>query len=525
MWVRQEDGNKDLVDMWLLDMPDVRVDHAGYSSKQPKRLFDIRGLPSRGVLWTHGNTVANIVHSLHERVYGRTAAGTWAPTLLPERGAFSSAGLLAFQRGVSRELGSHSLPGSVDSFLGHYRGQKRRRYEAAARSLESKPICRSDSYPGVFLKAEKWLDWKAGRLISARTPRYNLEVGRYLLFIEKRVYVAIDTVWGSPCIMKGYTQERRAAVAYGHWNSFEDPVAVGLDYSKFDQHISRDALATFEHPIYLRAYGGDQHLQRLLSWQLDTTCYARAVDGVVKYKVRGGRMSGDMNTAMGNCLISSGLLYGYCYETGVKARAMVDGDDAVVFMERADLARFMEGVAAWMRKRGFHLTIEEPVYELSGVEFCQCKYVATTPPTMVRNPFKAIAQDHAWVEDKQISWAEVLAATGLGGLALYGNIPVLGAYYDMLARTTEPSRKTLQRLDFRSSWLRDATFDGVYSAPSERARYEFWRTWGMSPGEQRAHEANFLATHLGPIICRDTKYHKEEHTNTEPKASYPLVIS
>jgi hypothetical protein len=107
------------------------------------------------------------------------------------------------------------------------------------------------------------------------------------------------------------------------------------------------------------------------------------------------------------------------------------------------------------------------------------------------------------VEDRSITWAEVLAATGLGGLALYGNVPVLGAYYDMLARTTAPSRRTLERLDFRSSWLRDATFDGRYSEPSERARYEFWRTWGMSPGEQRALEADFRSTHLGFLIRSD----------------------
>jgi len=487
----------------LADMPNVSVTHAGYSFKAPRRVFDIRGLPSKGTIYTHANDVRNIVESVHERVVGRTSGGVWEPTLLPEDGAFNSPGMTVFQRGLCRAVGRYSLPVSVDQFLGHYRGQKRRRYCAAARSLESKPVIRADSYPSVFLKAEKWHERKPGSLISARSPRYNLEVGRYLLPAEPRVYKAIDGVWGAATIMKGYTPERRAAVVTGHWAAFRDTVAVGMDFSKFDQHISQPALR-YEHHVYNHMYGHDRNLQRLLSWQLGTTCYANAVDGRVRYTVTGGRMSGDMNTAMGNCIISASLLWAFCHEHGIKARAIVDGDDSVLFMEREDLARCLASIRPWMRRRGFHLTVEEPVDKIALVEFCQCRYVACSPPTMVRNPYKAITQDHAWVEDKSIPWQDVLAATGLGGLALYGNIPVLGAYYDMLARTTVPSRKTLQRLDFMSSWLRDATFDGTFAEPSELARYEFWRSWGMSPGEQRALEADFRSTDLKALFRGDS---------------------
>lgn len=515
MWSPEVCGDAARMGAELADMPTVRVDHTGYSIKAPRRVFDIRGLAGRGNLWTHSNDCANVVHSVHERVLGRTDGGVWKPTLLPRVGAFQTAEMVAFRRGVSRLLGSHALPVSVDQFLGHYRGSKRRRYEAAARSLESKPVQRADSYPSVFIKSEKWVDDKAGRLISARSPRYNLEVGRYLLPAEPLVYKAIDGVWGSATIMKGYTPERRAAVVDGHWEAFQQPCAVGMDFSKYDQHISRDALQ-YEHGVYLSMYGGDSHLQRLLSWQLDTTCYANVRDGKVRYKVKGGRMSGDMNTAMGNCVITAALIHAYSAEMGITTRAMVDGDDSVVFMEQADLARFSSGIVRWMETRGFILVVEAPAFDKSQIEFCQCKYVALEPPIMVRNPYKAITQDHAWIEDRSITWQEVLAATGLGGLSLYGHVPVLGAYYDMLARTTAPTRRTLQRLDFRSSWLRDATFTGRHVEPSERARYEFWRTWGMSPGEQRAHEANFRNTHLEDLFRTDPRINSQRITKADP---------
>jgi hypothetical protein len=352
----------------------------------------------------------------------------------------------------------------------------------------------------VFIKAEKWAEKKAGRLISARSPVYNICVGRYLLPIERVMYEAIDAACGAPTIMKCYTPEERAAVVQAHWESFEDPVAVGQDFSKFDQHISRQALS-YEHASYNAAFGNCAELQQLLSWQLSGRCFANVKDGKVTYAVEGGRMSGDMNTAMGNCIISAALVFAYAYERGITIRAIVDGDDSVAFMERSDLTRYVEGIEQWMETKGFRLTLETPVTHISEVEFCQCRFVAAVPPTMVRNPVKAITQDHAWIEDQSITHAEVLAATGLGGLSLYGNMPVLGAYYDMLARVTTLSQRTLERLSFRDSWLRDAKLSGgTWAEPDEHTRYAFWESWGITPGEQRALEERFRATDVASIL-------------------------
>lgn len=481
-------------------MDRVSVSLAGYYRGTRKVLVTLTALPMRVPLWTHDNTVGNVVHSVYERVKGRIVSGVWEPTLLPQAGAFSCASLLRFRRRVVRRLPSLTLPISIEQFVDHYRGLKRMRYESAAARLKSRGVRRSDSYPSVFLKAEKWADEKAGRLISARSPEYNICVGRYLLPLERMMYEAMDAACGAPTIMKCYTPEQRAAVVKAHWEAFVDPVAVGQDFSKFDQHISRLALQ-YEHAFYNAAYCNDAELQQLLSWQLDTKCFANVKDGRVQYDVDGGRMSGDMNTAMGNCIISTALVFAYAYERGITIRAIVDGDDSVAFMERADLQRYMEGIEEWMEQKGFRLTLEAPVYNISEVEFCQCRYVAADPPTMVRNPVKAITQDHAWIEDQSITHAEVLAATGLGGLSLYGNMPVLGAYYDMLARTTEVSQRTLERLSFRDSWLRDAKLgEGGFAVPDEHTRYAFWESWGITPGEQRALEERFAATDLSSIL-------------------------
>lgn len=491
------------------------VDH-GYTKRKAREVISIGGLPTKGVMWTHANNVGNVVESVHERVLGRTVNGQWEPTLLPEPGVFQGEELLKFRSEVVKATGGYTLPWTAEQFVDHYGGLKRARYQSALDSLAIKPLSRKDSYPSVFMKAEKWYDWKAGRLISARSPRYNLSLGRYLLPYETRMYEAIDAVFGSPTIMKGRTQQERARVIGEHWGAFKRPAAVGQDFSKFDQHISAPALS-YEHGFYLAPYGNPPELQTLLSWQLSTTCFANVQDGVVSYKVKGGRMSGDMNTAMGNCIISAALLHAYAASIGVKIRAVVDGDDSVAFMEAEDVPRYRAGIAAFMKRHGFHLTVEPTAAELCQVEFCQCRHVNTTPPTMVRNPVKAITQDHCWIVNNQLKWAEVVAATGLGGLALYGNIPVLGAYYAMLSRAAKPSSRALQELALRGGWVRDSTFDGQRLAPSERARYEFWRSWGISPEEQRLLEADFDGVDLSrPLDHTQNAKYNSKATNHLP---------
>lgn len=496
----------------------VTASTTGAHKKKVRDILHVPQLPCKGVPFSHNNTVANALFSVRERVLGRTTPEGWQPTVKPRLGAFQAPSLTQFKRRVARYLPKHSLPIPIDKFVGSYQGQKKRRYEVAAASLEVKPLGASDSYPNVFIKSEKWTEMKAGRLISARSPRYNLMLGVYTQPIEHQVYRAIDQVYGSATVMKGYTPERRAAVIAGHWSAFRDPVAVGQDFSKFDQHISEEALR-YEHSFYDMCYSC-KHLAQILAKQLHTTCYATLVDGQVRYKLRGGRMSGDMNTALGNCILSAALVWAYAEEQGIAIRAIVDGDDSVTFMDRKDLPRYQAGIAAWMLNKGFILVSEEPVYELCRVEFCQARYTELVPPTMVRTPLKAITQDHEWIVDQSVKHVDVLSATGLGGLSLYGSCPVLGAYYHMLARASPNARATLRRLALGSTWLRSAGEAGEYTEATEDARYAFWKTWDMEPGEQRALEEFFHSQDLSYLANADRSY---DHKNVRNTAYFPSL--
>lgn len=450
------------------------------------------GLPGFKPVCSHANTIGNVTWALRERVLGSVIDGEWVPTHKPI-GIFATKEMTAIRQRVQKLVGE-ATPITHDEYCAKYSGMRRAAYERAKESLYFKPLQRQDAFLNVFLKAEKNTEVKAPRVISPRDTRFLLSMGVYICPIEHRIYRAFKRMHGSPVIMKGLDQEARAAVAQSHWSAFSDPVAVGLDASKFDQHTSKKALQ-FEHGFYLGPYKNCRELARLCAWQLKNHCYATVDDGKVAWETDGGRMSGDVNTALGNCVLSATMLLAYAKECGITVRVMVDGDDCVVFMEKRDLEGFMSRLTTWYLGRGYRMKVEGPYFALHEIEFCQSRWMMLNGvPLFVRNPFKAINQDHTWIARGGITHAEVLIATGLGGLSIYGDVPILGAYYRMLAGNRQLSSRVIKRLDMRSSWLRWSKSEGGknYAEPTPSARVEFYRTFGVHASDQVDLERMYL---------------------------------
>jgi hypothetical protein len=361
---------------------------------------------------------------------------------------------------------------------------KRQRYLTAKANILAQGDGRVDARVTGFLKPEKYVADAAPRLISPRSPEYLLETGCYIEPVEKKLYQAIAEEQGYECIMKGYNLRERARVMSGHWDDFVRPAAVGLDASKFDQHVSQAALR-YEHSFYLRAFQNDGKLQKLLAGQLLNAVTCRLEDGIVSWTSRGGRMSGDMNTALGNCVLSAAMLNEWARVVGVRIKCVIDGDDCVAFMEEEDVPRFLDGLGGWYEQRGFRMKVETPVFSFEEVEFCQCHPVKLSGRWMlVRNPVKAITQDHVWIERGGITHREVLAATGEGGTQLYGDCPILGSYYRMLRGTGPLSRAARREMAFRRSWMRHLGGESSPGSVTEEARVSFGIAFGIMPAHQ-----------------------------------------
>ncbi len=474
-----------------------------YSSGRPvkvRRLFCLGGVGTSVRFGVHNNSLQNLRRGLLERVfYVENESKELEPAPKPLDDAFGS--LLRFRRKLHSIVGTHSRV-SPDRFVEFYSGRKKTIYQQACESLEGLAVQKRDSYLKTFVKAEKLNITRkpdpAPRVIQPRNVRYNVEVGRFLRRFEHYLYRGIDTIWGGPTVIKGYTVEQIGEIVSDAWFSFRSPVAIGFDMKRFDQHVSVDALK-WEHSVYLDAFCNDEYLKELLSWQLENRGVGYASDGYIKYKVDGCRMSGDMNTAMGNCLLSCAIVYQFFKENGIKGRLINNGDDCVVFVEKECAAAVKAGIVKHWRKFGFQCELECDADIIEQVEFCQMRPVKVRGKyIMVRNPLVSLSKDSYSVGPwNSISHAKKwVNAVGQCGISLTGGIPICQSYYQMFIRNTSGvnSNSILRDVSFASGFRELAKMGKrVANDITEESRFSFYLAFGITPDSQRAIESDYDA--------------------------------
>lgn len=456
----------------------------GCSAKGNRTWYSFNSPASTFEYLVHNSSLKNVVRGLVERVFCvMDKSGNLVRPPKPKAGVYiKKLGNIGLQ--LSNFVG-YCHHWTRDEFVNSYSGPRRASYERAAATLDSEPLTVLDSYLSTFVKAEKinatTKPDPPPRVIQPRGQRYNIEVGRYLKPLEPRLMKSIDKLWGSPTAIKGYTVEKVGQIMAEKAAQFREPVFVGLDASRFDQHCSREALQ-WEHNIYNSIFKCPR-LAELLEWQLSNRGTAYTPDGKVKYTVDGCRMSGDMNTSMGNYLIMSSLCYAYCQEVGLKAELANCGDDCVLFMEKTDLGK-LSSLPEWFTKMGYTMKVEPPVYHLEEIEFCQMHPVHTSRGwIMVRRPDTVVTKDCCVVRGGMTmsKLADWLGSQRVGGLSLAGDVPVLSTFYRCF-----PERASDMVSDYAAPHKFQASQQ--YGSVTEESRYSFWLAFGLTPDDQVALE-------------------------------------
>jgi len=323
-----------------------------------------------------------------------------------------------------------------------------------------------------------------------------VETGRFFKPIEKSVYGAIDMVYGYRAVFKGMNAEQQGEAARESWDAIQDPVAFPMDFSRFDQHVSVEALE-FEHSIYKLWYRNNRHFNRLMKLQLNNKGFAYCGDGKLKYKVKGKRMSGDSNTAVGNVVLVTALFHSVLSK--IKSRLICNGDDSVIIVNRKD-AHLIEGLHDHCLRYGFNLKIEDPVYDFSKITFCQCQPVFDgTKWLMVRDPRVAISKD--LVAIKPLDNPKIrdmwLSAVGQGGLALTAGLPVWQSFYSMMYRSSNNARPLSDPTMEGGFWNLSKGMDRTQCEIGAEQRYWFWKAFGILPEAQLVLESYYDKYQLG----------------------------
>jgi hypothetical protein len=443
---------------------------------------------------SHQNCRHNVVDAIHGRHYA-----VIPPCKRPELLDAAEKQLRKLSRACGLVPGSlHPL--SRQQVVDSRAAAKRRVFAEAAESLEFEPLTVRDSKVKMFVKFEKGpaskLLKKSPRLIQYRNTRYTLELARYLAPVEEHLYPALK-LNGTRCFAKGQDTVQRAEEivnAHGPERRY-----VMLDHSSWDGHVTVDMLLR-EHRYYLWLYRGDPYLAKLLQWQLKNK-----VSGLgVRFTVRGGRMSGDFNTALGNSIGNFLVLFAWSLQRGIsnapEFRLCCDGDDSwLTIPVREPLPTPKE-----FEQLGFTTKIEGSGCSPEDVEFCQMRPVELAPGEwrMVRNPVRCFSRlPYSIQQYTGRAWRAYAKGVAQCEIAMGGGQPI----FDVLGKrllTLFPEGRTILDRDMVHK-LR--TEHQTRATEWETARLSFWKAWGIPPTEQIEVERSILAaswlTSLTAKVC------------------------
>lgn len=409
---------------------------------------------------------------------------------------------------------------SGDQVVRSYTGSKRLLYAKAQEWTSLNEVTRSEATLRSFGKYEKvvWdsdqkdYDDVVMRLIQPRSPNYCFELAKFIKPLEPLLINQINGMFNPTLkhlktVLKGMNTHAVAEIVVEKWNHIgEDVVCVMLDAKRFDQHVSEHALR-WEHEIYLRYTPPHlrSRLRYLLDMQIENYGRATAIDGSFKYKVKGGRMSGDMNTSLGNTLIMCSLIKDYMAHCCISNFQLVNnGDDSGVMIRLKDLDKFLDELSSWFVKRGITMSMDGIAYDVSEISFCQCSPVLTSNGwNMVRNVYRCLAKDPVSLKSivSRKEFAGFLYSVGCGGMSLNYGVPVLQSYYNCFVKNALRLGYSETQLDRTKNKFYDPDLqyklygkvDSKRRNPeiSLNARSSFDRAFGMSPREQRRLEKLF----------------------------------
>lgn len=440
-------------------------------------------IPELFLCFVHAPCICNEVVSAVNRVLAKN------PPMRPE-------GLRAAKRAARRLC--HKLkpiqPMTYEQVINTFKGPRKTRYFNAWQSLISKPICEADGRISSFIKSEK-TDPGAKvnpdpRMIQARTPRYGVEIARYLKPMEHQLYNITGGKSDDRLIAKGLNQVERAQLLRKKWESFKNPVCLGLDCSRWDRHVTKEMIQ-LEHSVYLRMCS-DPHFARLLGWQLHNKC--RTSNGV-KYSVKGNRMSGDMNTALGNCLLMVILITAAMDILKLEDWDLLDdGDDCLLIIESDALDHVKSQLPKIFADFGHELKVESVAHDIHDIVFCQCRYLRLADrEVMVANWIKTLSTGTSGTKNWDLPSVvpSMLHAVGSCYMALGAGVPIVqpwaarlielgnGKYPKAWNTEYEMDIRIGREMRFWKDWANIKAQD-----IPEQNRAEFERAFGVDPTRQ-----------------------------------------
>lgn len=440
------------------------------------------------VPYAHYNCQCNQIVAISNRVIGMVPTPTTEGLKLLRNIATKFTNLM-----------SPTQPGGWYDMANSYRGGKKARYVDATDQVLARGLLKKHSRVQLFVKWEKkrFIPSKPNpdpRAIQFRDPRYCVVLGKYLKPMEHKIYKVKGRGKFFPpsrMIGKGLSTNQRARLLAEKFKGFDDPRVVSLDCSRFDQHVSGQLLQ-IEHQVYL-GLCNDPTFAQVLSWQLVNR---GATKQGIKYICHGARMSGDMNTALGNCILMIIMVVAFITQRTSKFDVLDDGDDCLLLIEADDLPWVVENAYTIFLSFGMEIKVESIAARMEDVEWCQCKPVMTGGGwKFVRRPEKVLngsACGLKYLDPSLRLRRKLLRSIGMTELILNQGVPILQAYALAILRVAGPGEalqfdttdEMYHKLDVELRARGEKLEDAKARPVTDEARASFALAFGFAPAEQ-----------------------------------------
>jgi len=450
-------------------------------------------------LVVNASDVGTLATSVLERVLYYRKGDNLLKPLVPLVDVCES--LRGFRKLIVSVFGAKPSPVTPEEFAEQYNGRRRTIYLNAVEEYYN-GVTRRHSRIKAFVKAEKVERGKSPRCIQPRDPVYNVALGRYLKHIEHTLYKAIARVFRQKMVVsKGYNVEELGDMVGEMWGDVVDPCFIGFDASRFDFHVGVDVLR-WEHSVYLALYNNDPILAELLRWQLRVDGRGYADNGAIKYSAEGRRMSGDMNTGLGNVLIACAIVH-KALGRSRQYRFINNGDDCGVIVPRRWAKMVAEVIPLEFEAHGFRVIVEEPVYQLERLVFCQMQPVEYDVGKwrMVRHFQSAREKDSISLMpfnsiDGVRKWMHVV---GEGGLSMCAGLPVFQEMYLAYIRMGLPSNMASATYMECGAMFLAKRMEAKAAPITATARASFYTAFDVTPEEQLILEEHYRKIVMGRL--------------------------
>jgi hypothetical protein len=278
----------------------------------------------------------------------------------------------------------------------------------------------------AFIKAESYDSYKHSRGIYSRNDPYKVKTGPVFKLIEKEMFVKQKT---SKYFIKSVPAADRARFIASRLGG-SGLKTMATDYTAFESHFTESLLTLCEFRFYsymtrnLPCHRGFMRDLKVLVGE-NHVCFKN-----VRCGVKATRMSGEMNTSLGNSFANL-MMFFYIHRNNPFCDAIVEGDDCIGVYRgatptNADYARL-----------GLTVKIETPTC-LSQASFCG--QVFTDDFDVIADPHKIITKtgwiDASYMNSKDKKKKELLRCRAMSILSLYPACPIVTSYGLYLLRAT-----------------------------------------------------------------------------------------